>query len=130
MTIVNCSQKITWEKLAELAKLSAKSGKESTDFSYEGFAWGSTDELVVDDSLIDASSFQTAINAVDTTAEGLLNNLKSLREKRDKLLAETDWMGNSDVAMSDEWKTYRQNLRDLPTTTSDPSNPTWPVKPS
>ena len=45
-------------------------------------------------------------------------------------LAETDWMANSDVTMSDEWKTYRQALRDLPANTSDPLNPTWPTKPS
>ena len=49
---------------------------------------------------------------------------------RNQLLAETDWMANSDVTMSDAWKTYRQALRDLPANTSDPSNPTWPTKPS
>ena len=39
-------------------------------------------------------------------------------------------MANSDVTMSDAWKTYRQALRDLPSNTSDPANPTWPTKPS
>ena len=39
-------------------------------------------------------------------------------------------MSNSDVTMSDAWKTYRQQLRDLPANTSDPTNPTWPTKPS
>ena len=53
-----------------------------------------------------------------------------LRFKRNRLLTETDWMANSDVTMSDEWKTYRQALRDLPANTSDPANPTWPTKPS
>ncbi len=53
-----------------------------------------------------------------------------LREERDKLLAETDWMANSDVTLSDAWKTYRQALRDLPANTSDPTNPTYPTKPS
>ena len=56
--------------------------------------------------------------------------LANLRHKRNQLLAETDWMANSDVTMSDAWKTYRQALRDLPANTSDPSNPTWPTKPS
>ena len=56
--------------------------------------------------------------------------LAQLRKIRDELLAETDWMANSDVTMSDAWKTYRQALRDLPANTSDPSNPTWPTKPS
>ena len=56
--------------------------------------------------------------------------LTDLRGVRNDLLAETDWMANSDVTMSDAWKNYRQALRDLPANTSDPSNPTWPTKPS
>ena len=56
----------------------------------------------------------------------------SLREQRNQLLAETDWMGNSDVTMSTAWKNYRQALRDITTQTpSDDmlSNITWPTKP-
>lgn len=56
--------------------------------------------------------------------------IEYLRHVRNNLLQETDWMANSDVTMSDAWKTYRQALRDLPANTSDPSNPTWPTKPS
>lgn len=52
-----------------------------------------------------------------------------LREKRKDLLYETDWMANSDVTMSDEWRAYRQALRDLPSNTTDPYNPVWPTKP-
>ena len=55
---------------------------------------------------------------------------EALRRQRNKLLAETDWMGNSDYTMPDAWKTYRQALRDLPANTVDPANPTWPTKPS
>ena len=56
----------------------------------------------------------------------------SLREQRNILLAETDWMGNSDVTMSTDWKTYRQALRDITKTTpadDSLSNITWPTKP-
>ena len=57
--------------------------------------------------------------------------MKLIREKRDRLLAETDWMVLSDTTeISDDWKNYRQALRDLPANTSDPTNPTWPTKPS
>ena len=52
-----------------------------------------------------------------------------LRSKRNQLLAETDYLALYDVTMSDEMKTYRQALRDLPANTSDPANPTWPTKP-
>lgn len=64
------------------------------------------------------------IAAVEATAE------ETFRTERDIRLAETDWMGLSDVTMSDAWKTYRQALRDLPANTSDFSNPTWPTEPT
>ena len=56
----------------------------------------------------------------------------NLRMQRNQLLAETDWMGNSDVTMSNDWKTYRQALRDITKTTPADdalSNITWPKKP-
>ena len=56
--------------------------------------------------------------------------LMMLRKHRNAKLQQTDWMANSDVTMSDSWKTYRQALRDLPANTSDPSNPTWPKEPT
>ena len=53
-----------------------------------------------------------------------------IRDKRTALLAETDWMANSDVTISDEWKTYRQELRDITTSQSDPDDVVWPTRPS
>ena len=41
--------------------------------------------------------------------------LDNLRETRNNLLAKTDWTSSSDLTMSDEMKTYRQQLRDAPT---------------
>lgn len=58
--------------------------------------------------------------------------MADLRQQRNRLLAETDWMGNSDVTMSADWKTYRQALRDITKTTpadDELSNITWPTKP-
>ena len=39
--------------------------------------------------------------------------IASLRQDRNRLLAETDFYALSDVTMSDEMKDYRQKLRDL-----------------
>ena len=39
--------------------------------------------------------------------------LAQLRSQRTLLLAETDWLANSDVTMPTKWKTYRQELRDI-----------------
>ena len=59
---------------------------------------------------------EAELNALKTAWDNkaLDRALEALRLKRNKLLAETDWMANSDVTMSDDWKTYRQALRDLP----------------
>ena len=58
--------------------------------------------------------------------------LANLRAKRNRLLAETDYYALSDVTMSDDMKTYRQELRDLPEgkdTVEKCNNVTWPTKP-
>ena len=57
--------------------------------------------------------------------------IESLRTRRNQLLTESDWTQSRDVFLSndEEWKTYRQQLRDLPKNT-DPMNPEWPTKPS
>ena len=56
----------------------------------------------------------------------------NLRSRRNRLLAETDFYALSDVTMSNDMKTYRQNLRDLPAgkdTVDKCNNATWPTKP-
>ena len=58
---------------------------------------------------------------------------EALRVDRDNKIAKSDWRANSDVAMSDAWKTYRQALRDLPSTLNDTTvqeTITWPTEPS
>ena len=55
-----------------------------------------------------------------------------VRADRDQRLAETDWTQGSDVpnATKTKWQTYRQDLRDIPQKQTDPTNITWPTKPS
>ena len=55
--------------------------------------------------------------------------LQGLRQRRNQLLAETDYLALADSTLTDEMRTYRQALRDLPANTVDPANPVWPVKP-
>ena len=58
--------------------------------------------------------------------------LANLRSKRNRLLAETDYYALSDVTLSDDMKTYRKDLRDLPAgkdTVEKCENATWPTKP-
>ena len=76
-------------------------------------------QVTLDQSAVDAA-------AIEVAAEQALANL---RTKRTQLLSETDYLALSDATLSADMQTYRQALRDLPANTSDPANPTWPVKP-
>ena len=53
----------------------------------------------------------------------------AIRLERDRRLQITDWRASSDLTLSDDWKAYRQALRDVPAQ-SDPYNITWPTEPS
>lgn len=59
--------------------------------------------------------------------------MAELRRQRNKLLVETDYMALSDVTMTDAWKTYRQELRDITKQTPTDirlSNIKFPEKPT
>jgi len=56
---------------------------------------------------------------------------ESVRTERNKKLADSDWTQLADSnANATIWGTYRQALRDLPTTDGFPHNVTWPTEPS
>ena len=70
------------------------------------------------------------------TDNQLNRDLKMLREKRNVLLAETDWWGASDNTMTADQTKYRKDLRDLPSIAKPKldengqlTNVTWPTKP-
>lgn len=75
---------------------------------------------------------------VDLSAEEIADNnssvWNSLRTERDNLLADTDYMVikaiEAGTTISSEWATYRQALRDLPSSVTDPRDIVWPDKPS
>lgn len=74
-------------------------------------------------------------------AEGGVVPMHHLRMERNILLSQTDWVVTkaleTNSTVSDEWKTYRQALRDLPTKETKAkwsegvlSNVTFPTKPT
>jgi len=70
--------------------------------------------------------------ANQVTTEKFEEAMQNLRSKRNNLLAETDYLALSDSTLSDDMKTYRQNLRDLPAgkdTVEKCENATFPTKP-
>lgn len=101
------------------------SGKCESDLSGVRLTDGSTLSFTFEDVLTKKKEMEAA------------EPMRILREERDRRIAETDWMANSDVTMTDDWKTYRQALRDLPSTAEPKldeqdnlTNVTWPTKPS
>lgn len=63
--------------------------------------------------------------------------MRLLRIQRNQLLQQTDWMALNDVVVSEEWKAYRQALRDLPVNSEpqldengDLINVNWPEEPA
>ena len=58
----------------------------------------------------------------------LADKWANVRRDRNKKLAETDYLALSDNTLATNMKTYRQELRDVPTQ-SDPDDITWPSKP-
>ena len=77
---------------------------------------------------------ETARDAEEAAwADGALARAQAdLRAKRNRLLAETDFYALSDVTMSSDMETYRQNLRDLPDgkdTVAKCTDATFPTKP-
>ena len=96
---------------------------------YSGLEWMDSSQTKPTETEID-----NKIVALDS-AEAM----RLLRVERDKRIAKSDWRGNSDLTMSDAWKTYRQALRDLPASASpklnsdyelDLTSITWPTEPS
>ena len=75
---------------------------------------------------------ETARDAEEAAWDAGANDRQAaqVREERDAKLAATDWMANSDVTMSDEWRTYRAALRDVPAQAGFPTSVTWPNEPT
>lgn len=65
------------------------------------------------------------------TEKGSEYKLSELRKERNIKLTETDWTQYRDVTLSNDtdWKTYRQELRDITKTYKSIDIVKWPTKP-
>jgi len=82
--------------------------------------------------LVDMTADEIAARQAEETtwAAGANDRLAAnLREERDRLLAETDYLALSDNTMSAAMTTYRQALRDITDQAGFPHDITWPTKP-
>lgn len=71
---------------------------------------------------------------IDPTIPPHVITWEAIRVKRDIKLAACDWTMISDTPLSaekkQEWIVYRQQLRDIPETFSDPMQVVWPTPPA
>lgn len=85
-----------------------------------------TGKIIVSDD----TGFPVAVDPPEKTSEELAI---SVREQRDKLLAETDYLVMPDYPLtktaSAKIKLYRQKLRDITSQGTFPENVTWPERP-
>ena len=76
------------------------------------------------------TDFSNEIQRIAAAREAARDYWQELRDQRNQLLAETDYLALVDLTLSADMRTYRQALRDLPANTSDPANPVWPTPPT
>ena len=111
--------------------------------SYDRMTQKSTSvDPYIEDNVVYLHKIESLTDSEKTAAQTEVNNQTAARnrEERNRRLAETDWMACSDVTMSNDWKTYRQALRDITTHSNWPNlkvpdmdgsgDNDWPVKPS
>ena len=91
-----------------------------------------TQKLVSVEPYIDSGKvYNVKVESTTADEQSALNTTQwqIVRTERNVLLERTDWRAATDLTLSDDWKTYRQALRDVPTQ-SDPFNISWPTEPS
>ena len=96
------------------------------------FGWSDSKNKVYANLIIHDSSKTKPTEQECTDGLAQLQNdydWQEVRTKRNKLLAETDFYALSDVTMTTEMSNYRQALRDLPSSTSNPDDVVFPTKP-
>lgn len=128
MIVTSISHSTPWSEV--IAAVEANMIGNNT-FKETDVSWHGPYKLYVDEERVDVSGLEMVFADQDVEAVEREDKLRSLREKRDSLLSESDWTQMPDIpeATRTLWQTYRQALRDLPSTTADPANPVWPTKP-
>jgi hypothetical protein len=99
-----------------------------TNRDYSTLDWESSNSV----SKPSESDLTNKVTALDAAEPARL-----MRVERDKRLAACDWRASSDLTIDVEWRTYRQELRDLPASSTprldsnydlDLTSVTWPTE--
>lgn len=152
--VLDCSGQslaATIPDLLEQAATAARAGDAVTTAELLALARERADAAALEpaaESIVPYDDARLAQHAIDLQAgaaaatAALAAAWNALREKRDAWLRQTDWMfvtlpSDTPAEVAKEinanqaaWASFRQALRDLTTTTTDPANPNWPTPPA
>ena len=131
-TIVECTDEDVQARLIQLSDYVSNTLDGTTyNIKYYASKRDAEEILDIDGKSHDPKQYVSSHFVGDDTAKDarlLADKWANVRSERNKKLAETDYLALSDNTLADNMKTYRQELRDVPTQ-SDPDNITWPTKP-
>ena len=128
-TIVECTDENVQERLVQLDDYI--SDERVYNIKYYASKRDAEEILDIDGNSHDPKQYVSSHFVGDDTAKDarlLADKWSNVRRDRDMKLAETDYLALSDNTLAANMKTYRQDLRDVPSQ-SDPDNITWPTKP-
>jgi hypothetical protein len=103
--------------------------KDTTEFDSSRYRQGEATYSIVDDTVVESIPLIEIIdNSENDRIANHIKSLETLRAKRDKLLSDTDFTQLNDVIalngseVTQAYITYRQELRDLPTSYENDPN--------
>jgi hypothetical protein len=79
-----------------------------------------------DPANFNAEWYEIVDNSTEAAYEFAAN---SIREERDKRLADCDWWALTDIEITPDQLAYRQALRDITNQETFPTSVNWPIKP-
>ena len=127
-TIVECTDENVQERLVQLSDYHAE---RVYNIKYYASKRDAEEVLDIDGKSHNPKQYVQSHFVGDDTAKDarlLADKWENVRSERNRKLEETDYLALSDNTLADNMKTYRQELRDVPSQ-SDPDNITWPTKP-
>ena len=122
--------KVENNRIAKYQDFQSQADADTHIGTYGGFAVETPASGSMDYWIIDEGAKTITHDSSTETTDASTREMELIRNHRDNLLTETDWMALGDVTMSDAWKTYRQLLRDIPASNTTYADVTWPTKPS
>ena len=136
-TIVECTDENVQERLTQLSDYFSNTLDTGITYNIKYYASKRDAEEIKDingNSHDPKQYVQSHFVGQDDTRDArlLADEWTRIRAERTRLLAETDHLALSDQTLSEDMKTYRTSLRDLPSEQSSKtkySDITWPTKP-